>query len=173
MNRYFLLFSIILITGFCEAQEPNPKIGSEKGVREKLVRIKKGLPDIRKNLTKPDENFTDQYNVKFEMGNGIVIYREEEEDKEQTLTTRKTTSYFSGTVADYQAYYKTLTALIREVFGPDYEVRVSEKDKIWETQFHSKSKTANNQSKVYIMVSCSWVMASLGPGITIDILSRL
>lgn len=170
IRTFFLLFQL-LVSGICGAQETNQKIGSEKGVKEKLMRIKKGLPDMKKNLTRQDENFTDTYNVKFDMGNGIVLFREDEDEKEQSLTIRYTPSYFSGTVAEYQQYYKTLVGMIREVFGPGYESRSTEKDKIWETRFYQAGKDTYG-SPVSINISCSWVLASLGPNITIDIYSK-
>jgi len=162
---FFLLFLFALVL---KAQEP--KIGSEKGIKEKLMRIKKALPDLKKNLTKRDENFPDDYVVKMEMGNGIVLFREDAEEKTQSITIRYTPSYFSGSVTDYQSYYKTLSGLIKEVFGSRYISNASEMKNSWETNFYLPGKDRSRPT-VSIMLSCSWVLGLLN--ITIDIYSYL
>jgi hypothetical protein len=171
MIKYCLLACTLLISIILTAQT-NPKIGSEKGVKEKLIRIKNALPDIKKNLTKRDENFVETYNVKFEMGNGIVLFDEDEEDHDQSLTIRYTGSYFSGTIADFQNYYQSLVAMIKEVFGPNYESTVSNKEKSWSTSFFMKGKDAFT-SPVRIHIQCDWILESLGPGITLEIHSKV
>jgi hypothetical protein len=171
MIKYVLFAAILLFTVTLSAQT-NPKIGTEKGVKEKLIRIKNGLPDIKKNLTKRDETFVDEYNVKFEMGNGIVLFNEDEEDHDQSLTIRCTSSYFSGTVADYQNYYKTLVTMIKEVFGPGYEFSTTDKEKSWSTAFFQKGKDVFT-SPVRIDIKCDWILESLGPSISIEVWSKV
>jgi hypothetical protein len=163
-----VVFSILMLTvAFAHAQKL-PPIGSEKGVKEKFMMIKKGLPDIKKNLTKKDEMWENEYNVKFEMGNGIVIFRESEDD--QTLTISFSSDpYFSGTIADFQNYYKKLVSIIGEVFGPAYIQDSKNKEKSWTTSFLEKGKDIFS-SNISIFVEISWVLSS--PDITIEIVSK-
>lgn len=168
----FFLCSLVILSAVSVSAQTNPKIGSEKGIKEKLIRIKKGLPDIKKNLTTPDENFTDDYNVKFDMGNGIIIFEEDEEEKEQSLLIRYTSSYFSGTVAEYQAFYKNLVTMTREVFTPGYEYKETEEGKTLRTVFLEKGKDETS-SNTRISLECSWVLESPGPSIHIYISSKL
>ena len=84
MKTLIASLSCLLVTFSIYAQD-NPKIGTEKGVKEKFIRIKNGLPDIKKNLTVQDEMWVNERNVKFEMGNGLIIYEEDEENNDQYL----------------------------------------------------------------------------------------
>ncbi len=163
-----VLFSILLLAIVVTHAQKLPAIGSEKGVKEKFMLIKKGLPDIKKNLTKKDEMWEDQYNVKFEMGNGIVIFAESEDD--QTLTISFSSDpYFSGTVADFQNYYKKLVAMIGEVFGPAYAQETKSKEKSEATTFFEKGKDIFS-SKISIIAEVSWVLDR--PHITIEVISN-
>lgn len=161
---------VLLLTGSFLSAQNNPKIGTEKGVKEKLIRIKAGLPDIKKTLTKKDEMWENEYNVKFEMGNGTVLFKEE--DGEQSLKIRYSKSYFSGTATDYQNYYKTLVSLVKEVFGSGYDSSSTNEPKKWAISFYQKGKDVFD-SAVRIHISCSWMFESLGPDINIEIYSRL
>lgn len=171
MKTFIASLNCLLIT-FCIHAQDNPKIGTEKGVKEKLIRIKNGLPDIKKNLTKKDEMWADQYNVKFEMGNGIVLFEEDEDEGEQSLLIRYNKSFFSGSVADYQNYYKTLVSIFKEVFGATYDSEKTEKEKEWQTIFYIKGSDALN-SRIRISITCNWMFdSSLGPNIEIRISGR-
>ncbi len=162
-----------LLIAFCIRAQDNPKIGTEKGVKEKIIRIKNGLPDIKKNLTKKDEMWTDQYNVKFEMGNGIVLFDEDKDDEEQSLLIRYTKSFFSGSAADYQNYYKTLVNLFKEVFGSAYDFQKTKKEKEWQTSLYQKGNNVLNSS-IRINITCNWMFeSSPGPNIEILIYSRM
>ncbi|HWR32133.1 MAG TPA: hypothetical protein VN451_01300 [Chitinophagaceae bacterium] len=173
MKKLIILACILAYTITAKAQN-NPPIGSQKGVKEKFIRIKKGLPDIKKNLTEQDEMWTDVRNVKFEMGNGLIIYEEDEEEDgvDQYLKIRFTQSYFSGTLTDYQQYYKTLVAMIKEVFGPGFEVSSAEKEKKWSTTIVEKGKDVFN-SPIQVYITLDWIIKSLGPEIGIEVHSNL
>ena len=145
-----------------------PAIGSEKGVKEKFMMIKKGLPDIKKNLIKKDEMWEDEYNVKFEMGNGIVLFNESEED--QTLTISFSSDpYFAGSISDFQNYHKKLVTIISEVFGPAYTQETKSKEKNWTTTFFEKGKDIFS-SKISIIAEVSWALDR--PHITIEVISN-
>lgn len=158
---------LLLSAGFIYGQKL-PAIGSEKGVKEKFMMIKKGLPDIKKNLTKKDEMWEDEYNVKFEMGNGIVLFNESEED--QTLTISFSSDpYFAGSISDFQNYYKKLVNILGEVFGTAYAQETKNKEKSWTATFFEKGKDIFN-SKISIIAEVSWVLDR--PRITIDVISN-
>lgn len=169
MKINFLLAFLFLASACALSQESNPKIGSEKGVKNKLIRIKNALPDLKKNLTERDENFPDSCIVKLKMGNGIVIFKEDEVDKTQSLTIRYSQSNFSGSRADYQSHYKTLSRLIKSVFGTGYLSKASEKKNIWETIFYQSDKDEFN-SPVRLLLKYSFIL--IFPSITITIYSR-
>lgn len=172
MKTVIVSFCCLLIA-FCIRAQDNPKIGTEKGVKEKIIRIKSGLPDIKKNLTIKDETWADQYNVKFEMGNGIVLFDEDKDDGEQSLLIRYTKSYFSGSAADYQNYYKTLVSMFKEVLGSAYDSEKKEKEKEWQTSFYLKGSDVLN-SRIRISITCNWMFnSSPGPNIEILIYSRM
>ncbi|MBS1620717.1 MAG: hypothetical protein JST10_01005 [Bacteroidetes bacterium] len=168
------IFSLTLLTLLftctqLEAQT-EPKIGSEKGVKEKLTRIKNGLPDMKKTLTKEDEMWIDQYNVNFEMGNGIVLFKEE--DGLQTMQISYSKSYFSGTVTDYQNYFKVLAGYIKNIFGNSYDSDSTNTSKKWVTTFFQKGKD-KSKSPITVHLSCNWMLKDLGPEIEIAVCSRL
>lgn len=164
-----VLLSFLFTCSQLEAQT-EPKIGTEKGVKEKLTRIKNGLPDMKKTLTKKDEMWTDQYNVNFEMGNGLIHF--EEEDGLQTMIILYSKSYFSGTVTDYQNYYKVLAGYLKTIFGNSYNSDSTNTSKEWVTTFFQKGKD-KSESPVTVHLSCNWVIESLGPKIVIEISSRV
>ncbi|HMU25721.1 MAG TPA: hypothetical protein PKD97_11715 [Ferruginibacter sp.] len=160
-------FSLLFISGFIFAQKP-PLIGSEKGVKEKFILIKKGLPDIKKNLTENDENFVEDYNVKFEMGNGIVLF--DEDEKEQTLLIRFSTEpYFSGTANDFQDYYYKLVGLLNEVFGAELPPTSNNKEKKLTTLFLQKG-TDIFTSKLGVIIQYTQVLND--PYIEINVFSN-
>lgn len=165
LKNFLFLSALLFYSIILPAQTANPKIGTDKGVKEKLIRIKNGLPDIKKNLTKKDETFGD-YNVKFEMGNGMILFEEDEEEHEQSLLIRYTYSYFSGTKTDYQNYYKTLVDLIKEVFGPGFDSKTFDSESSWSTSFFQKGQQ-QSESPVRIDIKCGWVLDLLGIDITI------
>ena len=109
MTKYFLLFSFMLLAISVRAQDQDEvPIGQQRGVKEKLIIIKKGLPDIKNNLTTQDEMWLDQRNVKFEMGDGMVIYSEDEYDGviTQQIRIEFSTKYFTGTIKNYKKKLK-------------------------------------------------------------------
>ena len=59
MLKYILQFSFLLCSISLSAQD-NIKISAQTGIKEKLIRIKKGLPNIKKNLTVQDEMWTNE-----------------------------------------------------------------------------------------------------------------
>lgn len=171
MKTLITSLSCLLVTFSISAQE-NPKIGTQKGVKEKFIRIKNGLPDIKKNLTVQDEMWVNERNVKFEMGNGMIIYEEDEENNDQYLKIRFSHSYFSGTIPDYQDYYKTLVAMLKEVFGPQFKVSSTEKEKKWSTTIVEKGKDVFN-SPIQVYITLDWIIESLGPEIGIEVHSNI
>jgi len=173
MKNLIILACFFAYTITAQAQN-NPPIGSQKGVKEKFIRIKKGLPDIKKNLTVQDEMWTDVRNVKFEMGDGTILYEEDEEEDniDQYLKIRFSQSYFSGTVTDYQYYYKILVAMIKEVFGPGFEASSTEKEKKWSTTIFEKGKNVFN-SPIQVYITLDWIIQSLGPEIGIEVHSKI
>lgn len=171
MKKLIILASIFAYTITAQAQN-NPPIGSQKGVKEKIIRIKKGLPDIKKNLTEQDEMWIEERNVKFEMGNGLILYEEDEENNDQYLKIRFSHSYFSGTLTDYQHYYKTLVAMFKEVFGPGFDISSTEKEKKWNTTIVEKGKDVFN-SPIQVYITLDWIVKSLGPEIGIEVHSKI
>ena len=171
MKNLIILACFFAYTFTAQAQN-NPPIGSQKGVKEKFIRIKKGLPDIKKNLTVQDEMWVNERNVKFEMGDGLILYEEDEEENDQYLKISFSQSYFSGTVTDYQHYYKNLVAMIKEVFGPGFEVSSTEKEKKWSTTIVEKGKDVFN-SPIQVYITLDWIIQSLGPEIGIEVHSKI
>ena len=171
MKNLIILACFFAYTITAQAQN-NPPIGSQKGVKEKFIRIKKGLPDIKKNLTVQDEMWVNERNVKFEMGDGLILYEEDEEENDQYLKISFSQSYFSGTVTDYQHYYKNLVAMIKEVFGPGLEVSSTEKEKKWSTTIVEKGKNIFN-SPIQVYITLDWIIQSLGPEIGIEVHSKI
>ena len=158
MTKYFLLFSFMLLAISVRAQDQDEvPIGQQRGVKEKLIIIKKGLPDIKNNLTTQDEMWLDQRNVKFEMGDGMVIYSEDEYDGviTQQIRIEFSTKYFTGTIKDFQDYYKKLVNLVNEIFGEAYEAISEEEKWKWETTFTQSGK--KYKSPVSINVEVNWL----------------
>lgn len=171
MKSILALLSILLITVNVFGQT-NPKIGTEKGVKEKLLRIKNGLPDMKKNLTVKDADWADSYNVKFEMGNGIILFDNHEDRGEQVMTISFDNSYFSGTIPDFQNYYKSLVTMLSEILGNKYISEKNEKAKEWSAIFYPIGYSLF-ETPVSFTVNCNWMIESIGPTITIEIVSRL
>lgn len=109
-----------------------PVIGSEKGLKEKFTMIKEGLPEIKKNLSIKDEN-QDTYLLKFKIGDGTTHVEENETSQYfQILFSKRS---FSGTITDFQNFYKHLVPMITEIFGTAYEQKTKKEDNSWETIF--------------------------------------
>jgi hypothetical protein len=60
--------------------------------------------------------------------------------------------------------------MIKEVFGPGYELKVDDQARFWSTSFHEKGKESGPH--VTINITCSWIFDDL-LSITIDIYSKL
>ncbi len=164
MLKYLLLCCFVFFSLSVLAQE-NPLIGSAKGDKEKLLLIKKGLPDIKKNLTKRVDNYSDDREVKVIIGNPGSTFSEEE--NEQTVTYNFSRSYFRGTTEEYQSYYKKLLNTINEVFGDKYDsIEYDKKEKKWCASFFEKGKKWDSPTSIY--VCCDWIFASVGPEITLS-----
>ena len=164
-----LLQLSLLLFFACSTSAQFPKIGSDKDAKEKLMIIKKALPDIKKNLTKPDV-YDDMYIVNLEMGNGEIRYDENDED--QTLEITYSTDYFAGALKDFQNYYKKLAGIIKEVFGSAYELNQYDKEGIWSTEITEKGKDFFGSS-IKIELKCIWLFDPDKPTIEIKIYSSL
>ena len=171
MLKYILQFSFLLCSISLSAQD-NIKISAQTGIKEKLIRIKKGLPNIKKNLTVQDEMWTNERNVKFEMGDGIIIYSEDEDEGIMDQLIRITFSYhsFSGTLADYQDYYKKLVDMFLEIFGNEYEASSEVRPKSWNSVIHQRGARFN--SPVWIFVEVDWFLGTKSPSISIEVHSK-
>lgn len=186
MTKSLIIAFLLLFSIASRSQSNEPKIGSEKGVKEKLMLIKKGLPDIRKNLTTKDEVFENERVVKFEMGDGLVIYEEYDDtdfdideddtkvnkDKIQELRIRYSKAYFSGAFSEYQNYYIKLISLIKEIFGTAYSFQESKEKNKWQTVFFQKNKSIFT-TDITISVTCSMIFEDLGPSIDIEFHSKV
>ncbi|MBK8495696.1 MAG: hypothetical protein IPL50_12265 [Chitinophagaceae bacterium] len=158
MRNIFLLLLLSASTYFSNGQE-RPKIGSEKGVKEKLWKIKKSLPDFKKNLVVKDRLYTeeDKYDVKMEMGDGIILF-EEDEDKQQTLIIRFSGPYFfSGSIADFKQYYVQLGEMLKEIFKNTLTADEVKTEKKWEMTFWEIGKKSY-ESAVTIKLKTDWFM---------------
>lgn len=121
MKKFLFLSFLILPSLFCLSQDI-PKIGDTKGVKEKFLLIKKGLADLKKNLTKPDPMWTSEREVIFEMGDGIVLFEEDEEEETESLTIQYSSDpYFSGSLDEFKTFYEKLISIISEVFSKTHE----------------------------------------------------
>lgn len=167
MRNIFSILIFLLAITVCHSQSL-PKIGLEKDVKEKFILIKKGLPNIKKNLTKQDETFTDEYNVKFEMGDGIGNF-DELEDGELLTIKYSSKPYFSGSIEDFQNYYNKLITIITEVFGATHTSIVEKTNTSWTTIFFEKGKDQFN-SKTSIRITVSWILND--PHISIAVASN-
>jgi hypothetical protein len=159
------LFAALLFFGvIAQAQTTKTKIGSDKGIKEAFIRIKAGLPDIKKNLAVKDKR-SGNYRPKFSVGEGS--YRE---DGSQHLTFIYSSSNYSGTPEDYQSYYKTLVSIAKEVFGANYTATESERGNVWRTGFYENGKNAyTSTTSIYIKYDGTF---DFNPSITIEISSQ-
>lgn len=167
MQKIVSVLMFLLMMNICNSQAL-PKIGSEKGVKEKFILIKKGLPDIKRNLINRDKTFTDEYIVKFEMGNGIVNFEESDENESLTISF-SSRPYFSGTITDFQNYYNKLVTIVTEVFGTTHTSSIEKTNTSWTTTFFEKDKDQSS-SKTYIRLAVSWILDD--PHISIDVVSN-
>lgn len=164
-----LLLAGVLFTVMQLYAQTAPKIGSEKNVKEKLIRIKQSLPDFKKSLVKKDDTFVEEYVVKMEMGNGIILFSEEEDDQ-QTLTIKFSGPvYFSGSVSDFQQYYEKLSGLLKEIFDKTHSYSEKKENKNWTIQFFAKGKTPFT-SPTLITLEVSWIFPD-SPHISLDFLT--
>lgn len=163
MMKYFLSV-VLLVSGIAVAQTAKPKIGSDQGVKEFFEKIKKGLPDIKKNLTRKSGN---DYSPKLNVGSG-GFYTETNGD--QSLTYTYFSTGYSGTLTDYQDYYKRLISIAQEVFGKDYTATSSERGNVWRTAFYEKGGNVYT-STTGIYIKCDGTFEAT-PTITIEITSK-
>jgi hypothetical protein len=163
--KSYLFAALLLCAVIAQAQTTKPKIGSDKGIKEAFIRIKAGLPDIKKNLAVKDKR-SGNYRPKFSIG-GESSYRE---DDNQHLTFIYSSSNYSGTLEDYQNYYKTLVSITKEVFGANYTATSSERGNVWRTGFYENGENAYT-STTSIYIKCDETFES-SPSITIEITSQ-
>ena len=156
MRNIFLLLLLSASTYFSNGQD-RPKIGSEKGVKEKLLKIKKSLPDFKKNLVVKDRLYTeeDKYDVKMEMGNGLIRF---EEDKHQTLIIYFSGPYhFSGSISDFKQYYVQLGDMLKDIFINTLVADEVKTEKKWEMTFSAIGKKSY-ESPVTVKLKTDWFM---------------
>jgi hypothetical protein len=162
--KNYLFASLLLCAVIAQAQTTKPKIGSDKGIKETFIKIKAGLPDIKKNLTVKDKR-TGKYRPKFSVGESS--YRQ---DGDQHLTFIYSSSNYSGTPEDYQSYYKTLVSIVNEVFGANYTATASERGNVWRSGFYENGKNAyTSTTSIYIKYDGTFESS---PSITIEISSQ-
>ena len=85
---------------------------------------------------------------------------------------RITFSYhsFSGTLADYQDYYKKLVDMLLEIFGNEYEASSEVRPKSWNSVIHQRGARFN--SPVWIFVEVDWFLGTKSPSISIEVHSK-
>ena len=163
--KSYLFVALLLFTVIAQAQTTKPKIGSDKGVKETFIQIKKGLPDIKKNLTKKKGN---DYTPKIKMGSAGSYKKETNGD--QSLTFTYSSSGYSGTIEDYQNFYKILVSIVKEVFGTDYTATASERGNVWRTGFYENGKNVyTSTTSLYIKYDGTFESS---PSITVEITSQ-
>ncbi|HQX96317.1 MAG: hypothetical protein IPH34_00715 [Chitinophagaceae bacterium] len=156
--KKMLLLLFLASVYFTNAQE-RPKIGSEKGVKEKLIRIKTSLPDFTKKLAIKDTLYTEEehYDVNMEMGDGLIIF-EIEEDKQQSLTITFSGPFsFSGSIDDFKAYYYQLGDILKEIFKSTHTLEEFKDEKKWYMDFSEIGKK-NHESVVKLWLKIDWFM---------------
>jgi hypothetical protein len=155
MKNILLLF-LLASTHVAYAQNA-PHIGSQKGVKEKLTRIKKSLPDFTKNLAVKDRLYTEEdvYEVKMEMGDGMIRF-EVAEDKQQSLTISFSgPTYFSGSIDDFKAYYYELAGMLKEIFKSTHTAEETKDEKKWLMVFSETGKKSH-ESAVQPWLKIDW-----------------
>lgn len=118
MKCFLALFTLILIASVANSQDI-PKIGNTKAVKENFLLIKKGISNLKKNLTKADPLWVNNRDVIFEMGDGVVSF-DDYDDIEIITIKYSSEPYFSGTVDDFKNFYNKLLSIGEEVFGATY-----------------------------------------------------
>jgi hypothetical protein len=144
----------------------SPKIGSEKGVKEKLLEIKNALPDFKKTLVKPIDGSADSYEVKMKIGNGEPLFEEDAETKEQALTVNFSNSYFNGTIKDFQVYYMRLSAWLKEIFEKTHQFREGQEKTVWVLVGVEKGKDYRT-SPTLIDLEVTWIVENPDISLTI------
>ena len=124
--KLYLFAILVLFSNVIQAQKTKPLIGSIKGVNEAFTQIKKGLPDIKKNLTKKTAK---NYIPKIKLGNAGSY--KEGNNGDQSLTFTYSSLGYSGTLANYLNFYKTLISITNEIFGVDYKATAGAKEIVW------------------------------------------
>lgn len=163
---FTLLIPLLLFYTVINAQ-PEPKIGSEKGVKEKLLKIKNALPDFKKTLAKPLAGYANTYEVKVEIGNGEPLFEEDKETTQQTLVVNFSGSpYFSGTKNDFQKYYGQLSTWLKEIFGKTHQFEEEKEETIWTLSFIEKGKDYST-SPTYIELEFTSILSSFDITLTI------
>jgi hypothetical protein len=144
------------------------KIGTEEGVKEKLLQIKNALPDFKKTLVKPIDGNTDSYEVNMKIGNGEPLFEEDEITKEQTITINFSGSpYFSGTIEDFQLFYNQLCEWLKEIFGATHEFKEGKESMVWVLTGVEKGKDYRT-SPTLIDLEITWILDNPDINLTID-----
>lgn len=155
MKNLLLLF-LLASTLIVHAQNP-PPIGSQKGVKEKLIRIKKSLPDFTKNLAVKDRLYTDEdvYDVKMEMGDGMIRFEVAEDKQQSLIITFSGPTYFAGSIDDFKAYYNELAGMLKEIFKSTHIAEETKDEKKWLMTFSEISKRSH-ESAVKPWLKIDW-----------------
>jgi len=156
--KKMLLLLFLASVYFTNAQE-RPKIGSEKGVKEKLIRIKTSLPDFTKKLAIKDPLYTEEehYDVNMEMGDGLIMLKIDEDKQQSLAISFSGPFYFSGSIDDFKAYYYQLGDMLKEIFKSTHTANEYKDEKKWSLRFSEIGKKSH-ESAVTISLYIDWFM---------------
>ena len=118
-----LIISLLAIFWVCKitmAQSGKPMIGSDSGIKEKLVMIKNAFPDLVKAFGKNGQTsygITD-YQTDLKIGKSMIFLSKSA--LEQKLKIEFSNIYYSGTEDDFWKFGQEVNIYINDLFGDSY-----------------------------------------------------
>jgi hypothetical protein len=155
MKRIYIIAFFTVLTGLLNAQE-KLSITKLSGIKEKLVLIKKGFPDIKNKLVTKDPDDPETLIPKVKMGDYNGRYNGEGD--QQSLEYEFTSWEYAGSKEDFQAFYRKLLVMLVEVFGDKYKLKeYTPKEKEWSATLDEKD-APDYKSPTHIYIVCNWAL---------------
>ena len=157
MKHVLMLLLFFLASFSIDAQNP-AIIGSEKGVKEKILKIKKFFPDFKKSLVTRDPLFTEEkhYEVKMKMGDGFIRFEESDDTQQILIVNFSGPNYHSGSMDDFKKYYGQLAEMLKDIFGDKYTPEEHNTERGWNMTFTETGKKSY-QSATSIGLKMNWL----------------
>ena len=159
MKLIISLLAIFLICKITMAQSGKPMIGSDSGIKEKLVMIKNAFPDLVKAFGKngvSDGSFT-KYQTDLAIGKAKVTLQQYNPDLSQEMDLDFDRFNYDGTKDDFKKFFDELVSETGDILGksfhtdgPSVNADLDDQESVF---FYERGKTYDSPVQVDLFYS--------------------